>query len=89
MTIDELISRLEECRDEFGGEAEVRLMTQQNWPFENGIHGVTSGREINQASEEDTDEDDCDDADDDATVYIVEGSQIAYGSKRAWDVCGH
>jgi hypothetical protein len=83
MTIDDLISRLEECRDEFGGEAEVRLMTQQNWPFENAIHGVTSGREINGESE-----DDDDDVANDAMIYLVEGRQIAYGSKRAWDVCG-
>ena len=34
MTIDELIARLEDYRDEIGGDAEVRLMTQQNWPFE-------------------------------------------------------
>ena len=37
MTIDELIARLEDYRDEIGGDAEVRLMTQQNWPFENSI----------------------------------------------------
>ena len=43
MTIDELIGRLEEYRDELGGDAEVRLMTQQNWPFENGIFGLASG----------------------------------------------
>ena len=29
MTIDELIQRLEEYRDALGGDAEVRLMTQQ------------------------------------------------------------
>ena len=43
MTIDDLISRLEDYRDEHGGETEVRLMTQQNWPFENGIAGLASG----------------------------------------------
>ena len=39
MTIDELIGRLEDYRDEIGGDAEVRLMTQSNWPFENDIFG--------------------------------------------------
>ena len=39
MTIDELIERLEDYRDELGGDAEVRLMTQSNWPFENDIFG--------------------------------------------------
>ncbi len=45
MTIDELIARLEDYRDEIGGDAEVRLMTQQNWPFENSIYGLASGAE--------------------------------------------
>jgi hypothetical protein len=43
MTLNELIERLEEYKDELGGEAEVRLMTQQNWPFENAITGLVSG----------------------------------------------
>ena len=53
MTIDELIARLEDYRDEIGGEAEVRLMTQQNWPFENAIIGLVSGAEINESDEDD------------------------------------
>ncbi|MEX2168545.1 MAG: hypothetical protein WD851_04505 [Pirellulales bacterium] len=32
MTLDELIDRLEEYRDAMGGDAEVRLMTQSNYP---------------------------------------------------------
>lgn len=52
MTIDELIERLEEYRDEIGGAAEVRLMTQSNWPFENSVFGLASGREINDAADE-------------------------------------
>ncbi len=49
MTIDELIARLEDYRDEIGGDAEVRLI-------------------------------------DDAVLFIVEGQQLGYGTKRAWDV---
>jgi len=86
MTIDELIARLEEYRDEIGGEAEVRLMTQQNWPFENSIYGLASGAEINDFDEDDEDEGDDDDATEDAVLYIVEGQQLGYGTKRAWDV---
>ena len=81
MTIDELIERLEEYRDDLGGEAEVRLMTQQNWPFENEIVGLASGEEIN-----DPDDDKNDDVDDDSVVFIVEGQQRCYGSTRAWEV---
>ena len=80
MTLNELIERLEEYRDELGEDAEVRLMTQQNWPFENTITGLVSGAEIN-----DTDDDDDDDVWADTVVYIVEGQQLGYGSKRAWE----
>ena len=85
MTIDQLIGRLEEYRETLGGETEVRLMTQQNWPFENEITGLASGEEINAVCPP---EDACDDQDvpDDAVVYIVEGAQRCYGSGRAWDV---
>lgn len=82
MTINELIERFEDYRDEIGGDAEVRLMTQQNWPFENTITGLVSGQEINDADEDGTDED----VEDDAVVYIVEGTQLGYGSKRAWEI---
>lgn len=81
MTIDELIERLEEYRDALGGKAEVRLMTQQNWPFENEIVGLASGEEIN-----DPDDDEDEDVDDDSVVFIVEGQQRCYGSSRAWEV---
>jgi len=44
-----------------------------------------SGQEMNDTSdEEDADSDDSGVAQD-AVVYIVEGGQIGYGSKRAWD----
>ena len=85
MTIDELIERLEEYREMIGGEAEVRLMTQANWPFENTIHGLVSGAEINDSADEDDPEDDGD-VDDDAVLYICEGTQLGYGTKRAWDI---
>jgi hypothetical protein len=88
MTIDELIARLEEYRDEIGGDAEVRLMTQQNWPFENSIYGLASGAEINdyQDDEDGDDDDDSDDVSEDSVLFIVEGQQLGYGTKRAWDV---
>ena len=81
MTIDELIERLEEYRDAIGGEAEVRLMTQQNWPFENEIVGLASGEEINEP-----DDGEDEDVDEESVVFIVEGQQRCYGSKRAWEV---
>lgn len=80
MTVNELIERLEEYRDDLSGDVEVRLMTQQNWPFENAITGLTSGEEINS-----TEDDDNADVESDAVIYIVEGRQLGYGSKRAWE----
>jgi hypothetical protein len=77
MTIDELIERLEDYRDEIGGESEVRLMTQANWPFENTIFGLCSTDEIRDASESE-------DEPDDDVLYIVEGTQLGYGTKTAW-----
>ena len=84
MNLDTLIEILNDYREEFGGDAEVRLMTQQNWPFENRICGVTSGRDMNEGDEDDEGDDDQDFADENI-VYIVEGGQICYGSKRAWE----
>ena len=85
MTLNELIERLEDYRTEFGnGDIEVRLMTQQNWPFENTIYGLASGIEINDESD-DEDPNDDGDVEEDAILYIVEGSQLGYGTKRAWD----
>lgn len=86
MTIDELIARLEDYRDEIGGDAEVRLMTQQNWPFENSIYGLASGSEINDYDDDDEEGGDDDDAAEDAVLFIVEGQQLGYGTKRAWEV---
>jgi hypothetical protein len=83
MTINELIERLEDYRDEIGGDAEVRLMTQSNWPFENDIFGLASGAEINDEGDDDPNDDGDVEADD--VVYICEGQQLGYGTKRAWN----
>lgn len=88
MNLDTLIEVLDDYREEFGGDAEVRLMTQESWPFENRVAGVTSGAEMNDAEQEDPHEfADDEDVAEDAIVYIVEGGQICYGSKRAWETC--
>ena len=91
MTIDELIERLEDYRDDLGGDCEVRLMTQQNWPFENRIVGLAAGWEVNSADhdegdDEDEEDDEVDEVEDDRANFIVEGEQLGYGSKRAWDL---
>ena len=55
-SLGELIEALEELRSEFGDDTEVRLMTQQNWPFENSICRITTGADINANSEDGEDE---------------------------------
>jgi hypothetical protein len=88
MTIDELIERLEEYRDNVGGDAEVRLMTQQSWPFQNAVCGATSLQEIRESAADDDDEADFEaEGDAEDVIYIVEGQQLGYGTKRAWDMC--
>jgi hypothetical protein len=83
MTINELIEALEEYREELGGDAEVRLTTQSNWPFEYGITGLASRAEINDAMRE---KDEDAEPENDGAVFIVEGQQLSYGAKEAWDV---
>lgn len=87
MKIGELIERLQELAEEVGDDAEVRLMTQPNYPFENSIQGACSGAEINGCEEGDEGDDQDGDVEGDDVVYIVEGSQLGYGSKRAWEAC--
>ena len=81
MTVDDLIERLEAYRDELGGDAEVRLATQQNYPLEANLRGVCSASEIIDSCDED------EQAVNEAVVYLVEGSQVGYGSKVCWEVC--
>lgn len=77
MTVRELIGVLEEQDPD----AEVRLMIQPSWPFEHAIAGVWTPDEPNPYDDEsgflpaDTDG---------PVVYLTEGRQLAYGSKRAW-----
>ena len=81
MTIDELIERLQGYRAELGGHTEVRLMTQQNWPFENGIVGLASTEEMAKAEDDPDEEYDPDDGDGEF-IYIVEGARLATETKR-------
>jgi hypothetical protein len=92
MTIDQMIELLEAYRDELGGDTEVRLMTQQSYPFENGISGFASSVEMTDEDACDEDDEDCDDerevtdGETDTILYIAEGRQIGYGTKAAWEV---
>jgi len=92
MTVDELRERL----DDYDGDLEVRLMTQKSWPFENYVRGIVAASEIVENEPDEDDEDAAADrtyqpnSDDRGAVcdavYLVEGSQIGYGTKAAWEV---
>ncbi|MFA7329797.1 MAG: hypothetical protein WC326_01870 [Candidatus Delongbacteria bacterium] len=98
MKIENLITLLEEIASVNPG-IEVRLMHQSAWPFEYSIQGVTTTSamdedelEAERARREDeglptehlpsepepTKEE---------VVYLVEGSQLGYGRKAAWNTC--
>jgi hypothetical protein len=91
ITIDKLIERLEDLREELdgNGDVEVRLMHQPEWPFEYDIAGVVSSRDIRDGEpDEDENEDESftPQGNADEVVYICEGRQLGYGSKTAWAV---
>jgi hypothetical protein len=67
-------------------DAKVFIMSQQSWPFENAVSRVTTRLDMGQFD----DEDDAPKKDNDGEmrptdVFIVEGQQIRYGDKAAWD----
>lgn len=113
-TINDLICALEEMAEAYGEDAEVRLMTQENWPFENTITGIVTSKDMNRAEEaegrecgydfpscsECPEREACEDAkgdhggeienddeDEQVVIYLVEGRQLGYGNKAAWEAC--
>jgi hypothetical protein len=89
MKVSELIELLEEQDPD----AEVLVMMQENWPFECALAGVTTREEMLRADREERDEDDEDDEEPrlergtaKSDVFLVEGQQLRYGSKTAWQV---
>ncbi len=84
MNVKQLIAILEEQDPE----ARVFIMSQPGWPFEYGVHGVTVRSEIDGDAEDDPDTERSPTVGGCAAndVFIVEGTQLRYGSKAAWDV---
>ena len=86
MKLIDLIEELEGIKDHLGctaEEAEVFIMTQPSWPFENSILQVCIRQEIDECQvDEDTYSTNGVKSSD---VFIVEGQQIRYGNKKAWE----
>ena len=97
MTVNELLELLQDC----AGEAQVRIMSQESWPFENvsagiAVRGDFAGEEcdcdhrISEPHEEGCPaEDEATEYDDGMQandVFIIERQQERYGDKSAWVV---
>jgi hypothetical protein len=86
MKVKDLIELLEDC----DADAEVLIMSQENWPFENTVAGVVARQDCHGEGDEDGDEDDATverrhkDGTAPNDVFLVEGQQLRYGSKAAW-----
>lgn len=89
MTLNDLIENLLEMRDEQGidGDTEVRLMTQQSWPFENTIYGLVHRDDIGKDDGEGEEGEEEGEDVGEKCVYILEGRQLGYGTKAAWESC--
>lgn len=85
MKVRDLIEILEDQDPD----AEVLIMSQQSWPFENAIAGIAVREEIVEDDEDLDDEEREEPRYEKGTaandVFIVEGQQLRYGSKAAWD----
>lgn len=79
MTVKELIRQLQEQDPQ----AEVLFMAQPRWPFEYSIRRELVTRKELRDEGEDGDLESPETSPTD--VFLVEGSQLRYGSKKAWD----
>jgi hypothetical protein len=87
MTIGELMERLQELAYQFGDGIEVRIASQPSWPFEYDIKGMVSKNELFQNGEDYTADGKRSDKIGEDVVWIVEGNQMGYFTKDAWDAC--
>ncbi len=77
------VAELIEILEEMDPEAEVLIGSQENWPFEYDVAGVVTREEV----VEDADDEDAPERTDGTAlndVFIVEGTQLRYGSNRMW-----
>ena len=77
------VSQLIDILQQEDPEATVLLMEQENWPFENSIRGVVARHEF-----EEPEDDECRAPNDerrDNDVFLVEGCQLRYGNRNAFD----
>ena len=77
------VRQLIDLLGDYSPDAEVRIMHQPNYPLESTLGGVVGESEIREHENE------CGDlGDEPEVVYLLEGTQIGYGRKAAWEACG-
>ena len=87
LTVSKLRDLLDEYIDSGDGDMEVRLMEQENWPFECSIGAVATRSEVLEPyRQSDGDEDADDDPDAEDVLYLIEGQQLGYGMRSAFNV---
>jgi hypothetical protein len=79
MKAEELIQLLEDVEPD----TEVRIMSQPSWPFEYSIRGTNLASELGDFKPHGYKEDQDDNVD---VLYLLEGRQLGYGTKDAWNI---
>jgi hypothetical protein len=84
MKVRDLIELLEDADPN----ATVLIVSQQHWPFENEIHGIALREDVgsDEACDDDEGEARFPDGTSASDVLIVEGAQLRYGNRAAWEV---
>lgn len=89
MTVGRLIELLEEYRETYGDDARVLMMEQETWPFEHSIAGVTVRDDFDTPEVMDDygsfDIDYAGEQKSGGDIFLVEGKQLSYGSRNAWN----
>ena len=93
------VGKLKEMLEGLDDETPVRIMSQENYPFENAIFGLwlCPAHHESDGAGEDSEDDEIgfrprrdrfsEEAHDGEVFYIVEGDQIGYGFRQAWELC--
>jgi hypothetical protein len=85
MKLRALIELLEEISDDGANDdADVRIMSQPHWPFEYSIAGAIQRQDF-ECELGEPEEACLNPGDSRSDVFLVEGAQLGYGDKRAWD----
>ena len=97
MTLTELIEELTALAEDYGDvDPEVRIMEQEEYPFECKLEAIVTLEQIHEVQEEDPKKPDTFQP---ATkygwsrgpkvekaIYLIVGPQLGYGTKTAWQV---